>query len=275
MAQSLRRVGHGLIYAGLTAVAVVMLLPLAWMLSAAFKPLAEVLQVPPTWIPAEPTFGNFVAVFERFPFARYVLNSVLVSAAVVCFVVTTSALAGYALAKFRFTGQKVLFLVFLGSLVVPFQSRMISLYALSLDLHISNTLMGVIFPWVVDAFGIFLMRQYMLTIPDELIHAARIDGASELRIFWSVVLPLTKPALATVAIFSFLGSWEEFLWPLIVTNDDTARTLPVGLQTFSSLYSAQVQYQMAGAVIATLPMIVAFMLFQRQIIAGIALTGLK
>lgn len=275
MTTALHRTGRCLLYLGLAIGAGLMLLPLVWMLSAAFKPLAETLQVPPTWIPDHPTLDNFAALFDRFPFARYLINSVIVSTAVVCFVVTTSALAGYAFAKFRFTGQRVLFLIFLASLVVPFQSRMISLYELSLDMNVDNTLLGVIFPWIVDAFGIFLMRQYMLTIPDELIHAARVDGASELRIFWSVVLPLTKPALATVAIFAFLGSWEEFLWPLIVTNDDSARTLPVGLQTFSSLYSSQIQYQMAGAVIATLPMIIAFALFQRQIIAGIAMSGLK
>ncbi len=159
--------------------------------------------------------------------------------------------------------------------MVPFQSRMIPLYKMTLGLHINNSLFGVAFPWLVDAFGIFLLRQFMLSVPTDLIEAARMDGAGELRIFWRIVLPLTRPALATVAIFTFLSTWEEFLWPLIVTDDDHARTLPVGLQSFSEQYSTNIHWQMAGSLLATLPLLIGFVVFQRQIIAGIATSGLK
>lgn len=262
-------------YVALAVGAAIMLLPLAWMLSASFKPLAEVLQVPPSWIPQDPTLENYSVVFTRFPFASYFANSVIVSAVTVVLVLVTSCLCGYALAKYQFRGRTVILMIFIASLVVPFQSRMISLYQLTLGLGVNNTLVGVILPWVVDAFGIFIMRQFFLTVPSELMQAARIDGAGELRILWSVMLPNARPAMATVAIFTFMGTWEEFLWPLIVTDDDSARTLPVGLASFSQLYSSSVQYQMAGAVITTLPMIIVFIFFQRQIIAGIATTGLK
>lgn len=270
-----KKLSHGLVYLALAVGGAAMMLPLAWMLSSSLKPLAEVMRTPPTWIPEQLTFDNYEAVFSRFPFLQYFANSLIVSISCVVVVLITSSLAGYALAKYRFRGSTVIFLVLIASLVVPFQSRMISLYQLTVGLGINNSLAGVIFPWVVDAFGIFLMRQYMLTLPDELIQAARIDGAGELRIFLTVMLPNAKPALATVAIFTFMGTWEEFLWPLIVTDDDTARTLPVGLASFSQLYSSSVQYQMAGAVLATLPMVIGFIFFQRQIIAGIATTGLK
>lgn len=270
-----RALSRSAIYVLLAGGAVVMIIPLLWMFSASFKPLAEVLQTPPTWFPQAPSLRNYVEVFSKFPFARYFINSVIVSTICIVFVLFTSATGGYALAKFPSKTNKVILVTFLASIVVPFQTQMIPLFQLTLKLHINNSLAGVILPWVVDVFGIFLMRQYILTLPDELIQAARVDGAGEARIFWSIILPMTKPALATVAILTFLGTWEEFLWPLIVTDDEHARTLPIGLQSFSSLYGSAVQLQMTGAVIATIPLFVAFVIFQRQIIAGIAMNGLK
>lgn len=252
-----------------------MLLPVIWMALAAFKPLAEVMQVPPTFLPRSPTLQNFVSVFNRVPFKRYFFNSVLVSFIGVVSLTFTSAAAGYALAKFSFRGSTAIFFVFIGSLVVPFQTRMIALYQLAVGLHLTNTIVGVSLPFLVDAFGIFVMRQYIVGIPDELLQAARVDSASELRIFFSIVLPLATPALATVAILTFLNSWQEFLWPLIVTDNDTARTLPVGLQSFATQYSSNVNLQMAGAVLTTIPLIVVFLIFQRRIIEGVAISGLK
>ena len=264
-----------LLYALLVAGAIPMVLPLAWMVSSALKPLHEVMVVPPTWIPREPTLDNFVVVFTQLPFGRYLFNSVVVAAVVVVGVVLTSSMAGYALAKFSFRGREALFMAMLASLMVPFQVRMIPLYLLAIKLNLVNTLAGVSFPWLFDAFGIFLMRQFMRTIPTDLIEAARIDGASEPRIFFRIVLPLTRPALAALGIFTLVANWEEFLWPLIVTNSDASRTLPVGLQSFSDQYIANIHWQMAGATVAVAPLLVAFLLFQRQFIQGIALTGLK
>ena len=262
---------YGLLAVGLVPI----LLPFAWMLSSAFKPLPEVMQVPPTWIPHHSTLDNFVAVFRQFPFGRYLFNSVVVAAVVVGVVLLTSATAGYAFSKFKFPGRDLIFMAMLASLMVPFQVRMIPLYLMAIRLHLVDTLAGVAYPWLFDAFGIFLMRQFMQTIPDELIEAARIDGAGEPYIFWRIVLPLVRPALAALGIFTLVGSWEEFLWPLIVTNSEASRTLPVGLQSFAEQYMSNIHWQMAGSMIAVVPLIVAFLLFQRQFIQGIALTGLK
>jgi len=264
-----------LAYAFLLLGLVPMLLPFAWMLSSAFKPLPEVMQVPPTWIPRHPTWDNFTAVFRQFPFGRYLLNSLIVAAVVVGAVLLVSAVAGYAFAKFEFPGRDLIFLAMLASLMVPFQVRMIPLYLMAIRLHLVDTLTGVSFPWLFDAFGIFLMRQFMRTVPSELIEAARIDGAGEPYIFVRIVLPLVRPALAALGIFTLVGNWEEFLWPLIVTTSEASRTLPVGLQSFSEQYMSNIHWQMAGAMIAVAPLVVAFFLFQRQFIQGIALSGLK
>lgn len=267
--------GRLAVYLALLAGGIVMVLPLVWMTSAAFKPLEEVMRIPPTWIPESPTLANFRAVFNQFPFPRYVLNSLIVAVVVVFSTLATSTLAGYALAKFEFPGRSIVFGAILASLMIPFQVRMIPLYQMLIRLDWQDTLQGVMFPWLVDAFGIFLMRQFIRVIPNELLDAARMDGASELRVFWQIVLPLTRPALAALAIFTFLGNWEEFLWPLIVSSSDGSRTLPVGLQTFAEQYGTNTNYQMAGALIATVPVLILFFMLQKQFIEGIALSGMK
>jgi multiple sugar transport system permease protein len=184
-------------------------------------------------------------------------------------------MAGYAFAKFDFPGRGILFAIILSSLMVPFQVRMIPLYQMIIAFKWVDTLPAVMFPWLVDAFGIFLMRQFFLTIPSELMDAARIDGASELRIFLQVALPLTQSALSALTIFTFLGNWEEFLWPLIVSASNASRTLPVGLQSFSEQYGTNTHWQMAGALIATLPVLLLFFILQKQFVEGITLTGMK
>lgn len=264
-----------MVYGILILGSALMLLPFIWMVSAAFKPLDEVIRVPPTWLPERPTLDNFTQGFGQFPFWRYFFNSLVVSGIVVLGVLFTSTTAGYAFAKFSFPGRDFLFILFLASLMVPFQVRMIPLFLLTDRLGLVDTLAGVAYPWLFDAFGVFLMRQFIRTIPDELIEAARIDGASEPRIFFTVILPLVRPAVAALAIFTFVASWEEFLWPLIVSNSDRSRTLPVGLQVFNEQYGANIHWQMAVALVASLPMIFLFLFFQRQFIRGITLTGLK
>ncbi|MEW5867464.1 MAG: carbohydrate ABC transporter permease [Bacillota bacterium] len=267
----LRLLGYGILLAG----AVWTLLPLAWMVSASFKPLSEVMRIPPTWIPVHPTLDNFRQVFVQFPFGRYLLNSVIVATAVIGSVLLTSALAGYSLAKFDIPGRTFIFFLILSSLMVPFQTRMIPLYKTAVALRLVDTRLGVMFPWLVDAFGIFLMRQFIATIPTELIEAARIDGASEPFIFLRVILPLSKQALSALAIFTLTANWEEFLWPLIVSTSDASRTLPVGLQSFAEQYGTNIHWQMAGSVIAVAPLLVVFLVLQRQFVEGIAMTGLK
>lgn len=264
-----------LLYGILIIGAVWMLLPLAWMTSAAFKPMSEIIQVPPTWIPKHFTLDNIKEVFKQIPFARYFLNSIVTTGVIVLSVLLTSTMAGYGFAKFNFKGKRILFLLILSSLMIPFQVRMIPLYQIAQHLKIVDTYLGVVFPWLFDAMGVFLMNQFMLTIPNELIEAARIDGASEGRIFFTIVIPQLKPAISALAIFTFSWSWEEFLWPLIVTNSDRVRTLPVGLQYFSEQYGINIHWQMAGAFVAILPVLIVFFIMQKQFVEGITLTGLK
>jgi multiple sugar transport system permease protein len=252
-----------------------MLLPLVWMTSAAFKPMSEIIQVPPTWIPKHFTLDNIKQVFEQVPFARYFLNSIITTTVIVFSVLLTSTMAGYGFAKFNFKGKRILFLFILSSLMIPFQVRMIPLYQISQQFGIIDTYIGVVFPWLFDAMGVFLMHQFMLTIPNELIEAARIDGASEVRIFFTIVLPQLKSAISTLTIFTFSWSWEEFLWPLIISNSDRVRTLPVGLQYFSEQYGINIHWQMAGAFVAVLPVLIVFFIMQKQFVEGITLTGMK
>ncbi|MCL5045287.1 MAG: carbohydrate ABC transporter permease [Actinobacteria bacterium] len=264
-----------LIYLLLSLGGIAMILPLIWMVSASFKPLGEVMQIPPTWIPRQPTLDNYREVFRQFPFARYIWNSLLVAAVVVGSVLFTSALGGYALAKYRFRGREFVFLAIMTSLMIPFQVRMLPLYRMMVEARLTNTFVGLVFPWLTDAFGIFLMRQFMRTVPDEIVEAGRIDGCSEFQIFWRLVLPQTRPALAALGIFTFTNTWEEFLWPLIITNSDLTRTLPVGLQYFNEQYGLNIHWQMAGAMFAILPVLLVFFLLQKQFVEGITLTGLK
>lgn len=253
----------------------VMLLPLAWMVSASFKTLYDVMQVPPVWIPSKLVMDNYYQVFAQFPIGRYLVNTLIVSIIVVISVVFTSAMAGYALTKMRFKWSQVIFVMFLSSLMIPFQVRMIPLYKMVSDLGLLDTFTGIVLPWLVDAFGIFLLRQFMLTIPDEYIEAARIDGASEWTIFWKIVLPQVRVALSALAIFTFVHMWEEYLWPLLVATSDRTRTLPVGLQYFSEQYGTNIHYQMAAATLGVLPMLIAFLVLQRQFVRGVTLTGLR
>ncbi|WP_206431636.1 carbohydrate ABC transporter permease [Deinococcus psychrotolerans] len=254
---------------------VVMMLPLAWMVSASFKPMSEIIQVPPTWIPQHFTFRNYQQVFAEFPFARYFLNSVVTTLLIILSVLISSVSGGYALAKFRLPGQHVILILFLLALMVPFQSLMVPTYQLMVSLHLVNTYAGVVYPFLFSATGIFLMRQFISDLPSELIEAARIDGASEPRILMSVILPLLGPALAALTILEFSSAWEEFLWPSIITSSDATRTIPIGLQYFAEQYGTRIDLQMAGSTLAALPVILGFLLLQKQFIEGIALTGVK
>jgi multiple sugar transport system permease protein len=264
-----------LLHLALAAGAAVMLLPLFWMFSAAVKPLPEILQVPPTWIPRHPSLNSFRTVLQQMNFGRYTANSLIVAAISVLSVLLTSSLGGYALSKFQFPGRDLIFIAILSTIMIPFQVRMIPLYVMVYQLRLVNTYIGLVLPGAVDAFGIFLMRQYMQSIPSELLDAARIDGASEPGIFWRIVLPLCGPALSALAIFTFSWSWESFIWPLTVTNTDEMLTLPVGLSKFSGRYLTRYDLTMAAASVTVLPLLLFFLLMQRRFIEGITLTGLK
>lgn len=256
--------------------AIIMLLPFVWMLSASSKTMAEIFQLPPRWLPATLTLKNYQQVFAEQPlFGRFFLNSVIVAAFTVVSVLITSSLAGYAFAKFDFPGKNILFVLFLSSMMIPFQVRMVPLYIMVSDWHLTDTYAGLILPGLVEAFGIFLMRQFITSIPNDLLDAARMDGASEPRIVLQILLPLLRPALSALAIFTLIGNWEAFLWPLLITNAEEMRTLPIGLASFAGRYIQRVDLEMAAATIAILPMVIVFFLLQKRFIEGITLSGLK
>ncbi len=287
-------------YLFLLPVAVLFVAPFAWLISASFQPVSTIFQNPPTWLPDDPTlkgYQGFLNVGELTKAERgrgsgdwrWFLNSTFVAVTVVVVQTFFNALCAYCFAKRRFPGRDLIFLIFLGTMMVPGIVLVIPNYIIIQHIPFAggndwlgtggsgllNNYAGLILPQVVTAFGIFLLRQYMLSIPDTLLEAARIDGAGEFRIFWGVVLPLCVPALAANAIFSFQAVWEDLLWPLLVMSDPDKYTVPVGLALFVVQNRTQWNLLFAGSVIATLPMILVFIVLQRHFVQGIALTGVK
>ena len=261
---------------GTLAVAVVLtLLPLWWMLVASLSPAGAVDAEPLRLIPRALTAEHYEALFTRLPLARSLANSALVAGCVTVLSVLVNSMAGYAFAKLRFAGRDAILRVLLGALVVPSQVAMLPLFLLLKQMHLINSYGGVIVPAAASIFGIYLMRQYALSIPDSLLDAARIDGASELRIYRSVVLPLCRPILVTMAIFTFLGTWNDFLWPLIVLSDEDVQTLPVALANLFGEHVQDTELVMAGSVLAVLPVVVAFLCLQRHYIEGLTLGSVK
>lgn len=256
--------------------AVWMLLPLVWMISASLMPASEVIKIPPVWFaPDKYSLANYIEVWTRLDFARFFFNSAFVAVTVTAAQLLTSSMAGFAFARYEFPGRSLIFYMILSTLMIPFQVIMIPLFIMMARLGMVNTYWGMIIPALVTPFGIFMMRQFMLSIPKSLLEAARIDGASEPAIFALIMLPLCKPALAALAIFTFLGSWDNYLWPLIIINSQKLWTLPIGLSRFSEQYVNQTHLQMAGASIMFVPVLIVFLLMQRNFIEGITMTGLK
>ena len=282
--------------------AILFVAPLAWLISASFQPVGDIFSWPPQWIPDNPTVEGYRLFFgiadletqgrasrSAEGVGRWFINSAIVATAVTVLQLFFNSLAAYVFAKRRFPGRDVIFVFFLATMMVPPTVTLIPNYLVlkHIPLFGGNDIFGLggsgwldsyyglILPSTVSAFGIFLLRQYMRSIPDELLDAARIDGASEFRIYWKVVMPLCKPALAAMAIFTFTYTWEDFFWPLVIISDPDLYTAPLGLALFVTKNRASWDMLMAGSVIATLPMVVVFMIFQRNFIRGISLSGLK
>lgn len=262
------------IHAILLAGAVITIAPLLWMITLSLKP-ARLTFAPPYLIPNTFEWENYVRAWEAAPFARYYLNTAIMALGITAGQLIFSSLAAYAFARLEFRGRNVLFLIILGTMMLPIQVLIIPSYLLVLQLGWKNTFFALIVPRLVSAFGIFLLRQFYLTIPRDLDEAALIDGASRFGVWWRIILPLSRPALATLAIFAFLFSWNDFLWPLIVTDDPNMRTIQLGLVMFQGRYGTNWTLLMAGTVTATLPTILVFLLGQRQFIESIALSGVK
>lgn len=271
---SLRRWGARL---ALALTMLVPLFPLYWMVISSLKGPEELQKTPPTWFPSDPTFGAYSEVFDVIPFGRTFVNSLLVAGIPTLSVLVTSIMAGYAFAKYRFRGRDGLFWTVVATMFLPPIVTLVPLYWLVSTLGLSDSYLGVMLPWLANAFGIFLMRQFIADVPDELIEAARVDGASELRIVWQIVTPLVWPAIVTLGVFGFVYYWNNFLWPLSILQSDEKFPVVLALNQLLS-YSTSVQYQnvvMAGALIASLPTILVFLVAQRVFVQGISRSGVK
>ena len=264
-----------LVNGALAAFALLALAPLAWMVSVSFMPMGEASGFPPPLLPSAVTLDNYRELFSRTGIGRAFANSLVVSLGITLGSLAINTAAGYAFAKLRFRGRERLFQVLLAALVVPAQVAMLPLFLLMKQLGLVNTLGGVVVPALAGVFGIFLVRQYARSIPDALLEAARIDGAGELRIFVQVVLPMLKPVLVTLAIFSFMAAWNDFMWPLIVLADQGQYTLPVALAALSREHIMDVEMMMAGAVVTVLPVLLLFLALQRWYMQGLLLGSVK
>ena len=259
----------------LAGLAVLSLFPLLWMLSVSFMHAGEASMLPPPLLPDSPTLANYRELFLRGGMARYLMNSVLLASAITAVSLLFNAMAGYAFAKLQFPGQQRLFRLLIGTLIIPGQVAMMPLFLLLKQMGLVNTYGGVVAPAMAGIFGIFLVRQYALSIPDELLEAARIDGAGELRIFFSIVVPLLGPILASLALFTFLGSWNDFMWPLIVLTDASLQTLPVALASLAREHAQDGEMMMAGSVVTILPVLVLFLALQKYYIRGLLAGSVK
>lgn len=272
------RPGQVMLYVLLSIGLAITLLPFAWMVLGAFKTNAEIMRRPITWWPEAPTLDNVRAWFFDFDISRYFFNSLFLAVVAVVTTLLFSSMVGWALAKLQFPGKNVLVVVILGTMFVPGIVTLIPTFVLIANMNMVGTYWGMILPGMVGAFGVFLMRQFMMGIPDELIEAARIDGAGEFRIYAQIALPLSKAALATLSIFTFMGSWNGFLWPLIVAQRDSLYTLPVALALYTSPTGdngAEFGLQMAGSALIIVPVLIVFIAMQRHFVQGIAMTGIK
>ncbi|MYY11226.1 ABC transporter permease subunit [Streptomyces sp. SID4919] len=272
------RLKRPLLYLLVSLGLLIMAAPFLWMALSAFKTDQELTASPPVWLPTEWTLGNFERLLDRLDLPRYFLNSLLVATLVTVSNLVFCSMLGYALAKLRFAGRNKVFGLVLGALMVPGNLMLLPLFVLMSKLQLIDTYAALVLPFAAGAFGVFLMRQFMQSIPDELLEAARMDGAGEWYIFWRIVMPLVKPALATLTIFTFLGSWNNFVWPLIATNDPDKYTLPVALATFATDPNQSAGSNgmlMAGSFLIVLPVLLVFAVLQRHFTQGIATAGMK
>lgn len=284
MARSVAREGSSsgvkrpgiLVWVVLVVVAIVALWPMYWLYITAFTPTQDTVKTPPDLIPIHASLANFARLFSQAKdYWRWALNSLLISLTITAFHLVFDTMAGYAFAKKRFPGRNLFFWLILSTLMIPSHVTLVPLYVVARHLHLINNILAVILPGTADVFGIFLMRQYIQTLPSELEEAARMDGCTEPGVFWRVIVPLSKPALGALAIFSFVRYWNDFLWPLIVLQKSQHYTLPVGVASLQGEFRTDFGLIFAGAALAALPMIVFFLIFQRYFIEGVRMGAVK
>jgi multiple sugar transport system permease protein len=269
------RVGESVLIVVFTVVTIIFVMPLVMMLLSSFKSTAEILRVPPTLLPQAPTLDSFRTVLSEAPYGLWYRNSLVVATAVTAIALFTSSVGGYIFAKFEFPLKQPLFVLILITLMIPFPVLLIPNYIIANRLGVLNSLWALVLPGMVSAFGIFLIRQFAAGIPRDLIEAARLDGASEWAIFSRIVLPLLRPALAALGVFTFLASWNDYLWPLVAINDLDKSTLPLALTFFNSVHSTRYDLVMAAATMAVVPVLVVFLIFQRHIVKALVLAGMR
>jgi len=263
-------------YLLLCGIAILMLFPLLWLIGTAFKsPTENIFSFPPQLFPTQPTFANFKTVWSTYPFGRYLTNSAIVAILSVSLNLLFCALAAYPLARLNFRGRELIFALIVATIIIPFQIVMIPLYIMTVNLGLRNSYLGIILPNIATAFGIFLLRQAFKGVPKELEEAARIDGCSELGIWWHIMIPAIRPALVTLAIFVFIGSWSDFLWPLIVLDRPEYYTLPLGVANLAGTFSLDWRLVAAGSVISIAPVLFLFMFLQKYIIDTDISSGVK
>lgn len=270
-----QRSGKLLSYALLGAGALVMSVPFLWMLSTSLKAPDEVRTFPPQWIPGVLHWENYVTAWNAAPFDWYFLNSFFIALVTTLFELITTTMAAYAFAKMEFFGKRVLFVVLLSTMMIPGEVLLIPNYITMVKLHWIDTYWALTVPWIVSVFGIFLLRQFFMSLPDALWDAAQLDGCSRFRFLWRILVPLAKPGLVTVALFKFIGSWNAFLWVIIMTNSPQKRTIPVGLLNFSQDTGTFFELLTAASTMAVLPILILFFLTQKQFIQGIARSGIR
>ncbi len=272
-----KRMKRAALYLALTIGCLITLLPFVWMILGSFKTSGEIIRVPPSFWPEDPSLLNYRTILTdpKLPLARFYLNSLFVSVSVVSLILFTSSLAGFIFAKYEFFGKNIAFGFILATLMIPFQVLMIPSYLMLVRLGLINSLWGLVIPGATSAFGIFLMKQFIQGLPNELMDAARIDGSSEWGIYFRIILPQVGPALATLGILTFMGTWNSYLWPLIVITSHEKRTLPIVLTWFNSMHGTRYDLTMAASVLVVVPILIVYAILQRWIVQGFTLSGLK
>lgn len=264
-----------LIYIILVLGCIITLLPFLWMISTSLKPFNEIFLMPPKWIPSKIMWKNYGEVQSKIPLLKYFFNSVFITLGITLGTLITTILAAFAFSKVRFWGRDVIFSIFIGTMMIPGEVILIPNYITISKVGWMNSYKALIIPWTVSVFSIFLLRQFFFTIPEPLYRAAKIDGCSDFKFLWTIMVPLSKPALITIALLRIINSWNEFLWPLIVTNIPNMRTLPVGLMTFTSEAGADSHLLMAAATMIIIPILIVYFVLQKYIISGMTKSGIK
>ncbi len=260
-------------YFALIIIASMMIFPFFYMFTTSCKDDAQLIKT--NLLPSEWHFKNFYTAWTKEPFTRFMVNSIWVAGLTMFFAVLISSMAGFAFSKYKFKGKNIVFMIILGTMMIPGQVTMIPNFIISSRLGILDSFTGLILPVLPLAFGIFMMRQFISSVPDSLLEAARIDGANEFSIYLKMVLPLCKPAIVTLGIFTFMGSWNSFMWPLIILDTESKYTIPIGLLRFAQQYDTQFNFQMAVSLLSIVPIVILFIIFQKAFVQGMTLTGLK